>query len=167
MLFAIYSAVEKISTADKTTAVFFLPIKTAANAVHPIPLEIFGTKEESLSVSTHPEIEAIKAATIQATKQNNVGFTPRAFSTSESLPVIRIYKPAFEYRRNKDITTRISKHTIVETIRTFAVFNVKYSDVKTPRVPNILTEKNDTNEFNKRFIAIAAIKEFALNLCIT
>lgn len=37
---------------------FFLPKNTAASASHPLPLEIFGTKEQIFIVRKQPALEA-------------------------------------------------------------------------------------------------------------
>ena len=47
-------------------AVFFFARKTAARAVHPVPLEIFGTNDESLMLIMQPAQEPKAAAIIHA-----------------------------------------------------------------------------------------------------
>ena len=57
MVAAKISARQKMITAATMRSGFFLPKKTAASAIHPRPLEILGTKEQSLSVSKVPASE--------------------------------------------------------------------------------------------------------------
>ena len=44
-------------TAATIRSGFFLPKKTAASAIQPRPLEMLGTKDESLIPSIHPATE--------------------------------------------------------------------------------------------------------------
>ena len=53
-------------TAKVIRKIFFLPKKTIASAIHPRPLEMFGTKDEILSGRKQPAIAPKKAAIHQA-----------------------------------------------------------------------------------------------------
>ena len=66
MLAAIKSPAQKIRTKRQIFQGFFLPKKTAASAIQPLPLEIFGTKDEILRVRSEPATNAKKADTTQA-----------------------------------------------------------------------------------------------------
>lgn len=68
---------------------FLLPRKTAAKAIHPLPLEIFGTKEEILNAKRHPETEPKNPHKPQALILHNLTLIPWALKTSSSLPVMR------------------------------------------------------------------------------
>ena len=76
MLLAPYCDAEKTRTAAIIAAVFFLPKKTTASAVQPIPLEIFGTKEEILRLRKEPASEPSTVAVIHAKRRMFVTFVP-------------------------------------------------------------------------------------------
>lgn len=76
-------------TAAAVPADDLLPRNTAARASHPRPLEIFGTKDESLIERMHPAAEAYAAAVHHEAVRYHDVFTPRDERTSESLPVMR------------------------------------------------------------------------------
>mgnify|MGYP006873200559 FL=1 len=48
------SAAQNITTAKMVLRLFFFPTKTAAKAIQPLPLEILGTKAQSLSTRSEP-----------------------------------------------------------------------------------------------------------------
>ena len=73
--------------------VFFLPKKTAARAVQPVPLEMFGTNDESLMLKIHPAALPNTAAAAHAQSLTCDTFIPLARRTGASLPEILMYKP--------------------------------------------------------------------------
>lgn len=72
-------------------------MKTAQRAIHPRPLEIFGTKLERRNAKRLPATELKSAAEHHAIILVCIGFIPFVFSTSESEPVILIYNPYLDF----------------------------------------------------------------------
>lgn len=106
MLVAKKSAAQKIITAIIVRSGFFFPTKTAASAIQPRPLEIFGTKQHILMASREPEIAAKKLEISQERILVKDGEIPFARRTSLSLPVILIYNPVFVKLKNRTARVR-------------------------------------------------------------
>ena len=65
-----------------------LPRKTAASAIHPRPLEIFGTNELILIERRHPAIAPKTAQIVHAAVRHHESEMPFALRTCGSEPVI-------------------------------------------------------------------------------
>ncbi len=145
---------------------FFCPTNTAAKAIHPRPLEIFGTKDEILILKRHPAKELYKAAIPHPIVLIIMGFIPLDSKTSESVPVIRKYSPYRLLYKKVNAINNTKTVNIIEKIRTWKRLKLKYCDVKTPRFPNNKDDKQDGRAEKNRFNAIPAMNLFALNFSI-
>ena len=89
-----YSETAKTPAATTASDGCFLPKKTAASAVHPLPPDMPGTKDESLMQYVHPQKDAAREAITQERLLNFSGLIPCERSTSESEPQILRHNPS-------------------------------------------------------------------------
>lgn len=134
MFVAKKSAAQKIITAIIVRKGFFFPTKTAARAIHPRPLEIFGTKQHILIASSEPEIAAKKLEISQERILVKAGEIPFARRTSLSLPVILMYNPVFVKLKNKTASVRRIIEIDIVNILVLAILKLNNSEERTPRV---------------------------------
>lgn len=153
-------------TASKILHNFFCPIKTAARAIHPLPAEIFGTKELSLRQSIIPETAAKKADNSHAAILQSEDEIPLTSRTSSSDPVIRRYIPYGVLNKNKIAPSASNKAIATPEILTVAGANLKDSDTRTPRVLKNIQDKKDVKLEKSRFMAVAARKGFSFNFSV-